>query len=546
VGHARWWQQAKFRCASRLAAGLASLLTLNDAWASGDGTLPPQDLLQETSRAKLPPPEPGTIRLQLHGEYQVRLTALSDLPLRPHPTRPGTASLRQTERLQHWLRLTPTLQLLGPVQVVGQLDFPTGLIAGRENELVGSADDPLDDRHPLRSDLRWLYAEWLSGVARVRLGQQPSHFGLGIVENDGDHPTPFGDYHGGNRVERAELSLNVLGASSPWRLRVAADLVYRDPFADLTEHETAMRAVLSAHYEPADESFFALYGALRHQRNRNQSLPGAEFDETLDWVTLDSTGRLRTEIPGVPGWAFAEYEVAVRLGNTSIARTVSQEQNDELEQIRAYGGAVRFGAAATSGAGANRFAHVVGSLEWGWASGDADPYDGVYRRFDFNPNHNVGLILFDEVLAWKTARAASLAQAPELVGRPLTGTALLPSNGAIFGATYLHPLVVYRPVRVLDLQLGAVVAQTTADFVDPAGVHLDGDYANYDAGDVHNHDLGLELDAGVEYRILLPYGSAVHLGSQAGILFPGNAFADATGSPLGRQYLAMGRLGVVY
>ena len=90
----------------------------------------------------------------------------------------------------------------------------------------------------------------------------------------------------------------------------------------------------------------------------------------------------------------------MRWGSTTMLRTITQQREGKRELIRAYGGLARVGAVATSGAGADQWAHFVGMLEWGWASGDSDPYDGTYRRFDFNPNHNVGLVLFEQVLGW--------------------------------------------------------------------------------------------------------------------------------------------------
>ena len=134
---------------------------------------------------------------------------------------------------------------------------------------------------------------------------------------------------------------------------------------------------------------------LFNNNDEDDALPGSEFHEELDWFVFDSTGRLRSELPGIAGWAFAEYEAALRLGRTTALRTAEQVRSDEHERIVAYGAMARVGAAATSGTGSRRWARLVGSVEWGWASGDADPYDGTLRRFDFNPNHNVGLILFD-------------------------------------------------------------------------------------------------------------------------------------------------------
>jgi len=304
--------------------------------------------------------------------------------------------------------------------------------------------------------------------------------------------------------------------------------------------------VLAAFYADKHENMIGFYSVYRTQRRTRESLPGREFDETLNVWGFDSAGKFNAKIPGASGYVFGEYEVAYLLGDTSYARTVTQARNNEREDIRALGAAARLGAVTTSGSGDQRWGKFVATLEWGWTQGDANPTDGVSHRFRFDPNHNVGLILFDEVLAWKTARAASIAADPGLTARPPAGSQLLPSNGSVFGATYLYPSVVWRPTRPLDVKLAAVIAQTTADFVDPVQVATTGNFRNYDGGDPKSHDLGVELDFGTEYRLPLDYGMNLELGAQGGVLFPGNAFADAGGNKMDNQYLGVLRLGLQY
>jgi hypothetical protein len=58
---------------------------------------------------------------------------------------------------------------------------------------------------------------------------------------------------------------------------------------------------------------------------------------------------------------------------------------------------------------------------------------------------------------------------------------------------------------------------------------VQGASVNYGGGDPKRHDLGIELDGGVEARFSLRFGVRVSLGAQAGVLFPGGALADASG-----------------
>ena len=52
-----------------------------------------------------------------------------------------------------------------------------------------------------------------------------------------------------------------------------------------------------------------------------------------------------------------------------------------------------------------------------------------------------------------------------------------------------------------------MIAQTTSDFVDPFRYGAQGVFRNFDGGDATNHNLGVEIDAGVGARV--PLGEAV-------------------------------------
>lgn len=500
----------------------------------------------ESGRAQFNPKKKQGFSFQLHGEYQLRATMLSDLPLRQFATDSSTGSLDQTFRLYHWLRLTPRVEYGENLSLIGQIDVPRGFIVGQTTEHVDSAEIPYDEHMPFEVKPRWLYLEYLSPIGLFRVGQQPSHWGMGILANDGDHPSLFGDYYGGSITERIAFATRPGGKDSPLTIAIAGDLVFKDNTADLTDGDKAFQAVLAAYYTDKADNSIGFYGVYRHQSRTDEGIPGREFDETLKVWVFDSAGRFNAKIPGSEGHVFGEYEVAYLLGDTNFTRTLSQALNNEREDIRQLGAAARVGALTTSGVGDDRWGDFVASLEWGWAQGDADPNDGVNHRFRFDPNHNVGLLMFDEMLAWKTARAASIAEDPNLSARPAPGIDLLPSNGAIFGATYLNPTILFRPVRALDIKLGAVIAQTTADFVDPVRVSVGGEFVNYDGGDPRSHDLGIELDGGIEYRLALDYDMTLEMGVQGGVLFPGNAFADAAGNKIDNQYIGVGRLGLQY
>jgi len=133
-----------------------------------------------------------------------------------------------------------------------------------------------------------------------------------------------------------------------------------------------------------------------------------------------------------------------------------------------------------------------------------------------------------------------------VVNRATPGLDLLPSKGGVFGATYLNPRFVVRPRPWLDLKGGVLIAQTTADFVDPYHAGALGNFANYDGGDPRRHDLGVELDLGFMTRIAFREGTTIELGGEGGAFFPGHAFDDASGRGLENQYLANLKAGILY
>src|SRR5207247_1483406 len=140
------------------------------------------------------------------------------------------------------------------------------------------------------------------------------------------------------------------------------------------------------------------------------------------------------------------------LGSTTIARTTAFPTQDVIQ----LGGA--------SELGVERPGHYRIALEGGYASGDSNPIDGSQRRFTFHPDHRIGLILFPELIAWQTARSATIAQDPSLMGTPARGARLLPTNGGVAGASYLNPTAqLFFFESRLDLRFGVVVATANTD-----------------------------------------------------------------------------------
>jgi hypothetical protein len=491
--------------------------------------MPLVDWAEASARVTPEPPAPGRVTLQVHGELALRAALASESRLRRADGSFGELGL--AERYYYWLRVTPRVRFGADFEIVGQADVPRGSFDPSEPSDVEISDEPYAGDRILDVDPRWLYAEYRTRSARLRIGQQPFHHGMGVVENDGDHPPLFGDYYGGDRYERAELVISP--AQTPWQFLVAFDLVYRDDAARLTDGDVALRGSLGMYYGDERARVSAL-GIFRHQRSDDAHSATREFST----MTLDSAGHYRALLRRANAEVFAEYEIAYRFGDESASRALGGIFDDDAG-VSAFGAAIRLGAAFAGTSGGKRFGRWVPAVEWGYASGDASPGRGKNREFSFDPNHRVGLLVFDEVLRWKTARSAAL------LGAPPPGPATIASQGAVRGATYVNPTLIFRPRNELDLKAGLVLAQATEDVVDPSS-SATGAKSNYDGGSSSARDLGVELDAGIEWRVSASPGLNLELGAQGGVFFPGRAFDTASGDRLDTQYIAVGRLGVQF
>ncbi|MEZ4302361.1 MAG: hypothetical protein R3B70_45965, partial [Polyangiaceae bacterium] len=480
---------------------------------------------------------------------------------------PEATTLGQNQYVYHWLRLTPRLQYRDTLALVAQIDVPRGMVAGDTTRYTDAVRDAWFEPNWFEVHPRQLYVEWTSPVGLFRVGQQTSHWGMGMLANDGDHASIFGDYQRGAIATRILYAVPPLGRGTPLLVALGGDLVFEDNTADLLGDDVkddpqngpskkrngdlAFQGVAAIAYRtPSWE--LGMYGVYRHQQRDDRSTGAlTPFTEVLEVGVLDITGKFNHPLPSGRAFLYGQAEAAMIFGQSTYVRGGYRKGLDPRaptrpEKIQSFGAVARLGVVREAREGDVRWGDFVAELEWGYASGDADPSDGVTKRFTMDPNHNVGLVLFDHVLAWKTARAATIAQDPQIVNRPTPGLDLLPSRGGVFGATYLNPRVIVRPRPWLDLRGGVVIAQSTADFVDPYHAGALGSFSNYDGGDSRRHDLGVELDLGFMTRIAFKQGTTIELGAEGGAFFPGHAFDDANGVSLDNQYLANMKVGVLY
>ncbi|HMA96017.1 MAG TPA: hypothetical protein VKP30_25195 [Polyangiaceae bacterium] len=489
-------------------------------------------------------PEPDLLKMEIHGEYLLHLSAVPSPRLAQYGFSDYADSLGQTHRLAHRMRFTPRLFYRDALAIVAQFDAPYGTVLGESPDHVEArGDQAATVAQPMRVALRWAYAEVRVGAGHLRLGQQPAHWGSGLVLNSGDERQFLGDSRFGTIVERLGYEGRPWGANSSFELIVATDWVVSDTKVQWLDGDHSMRSLIGASLQAGPDRRVGLMLMGENLRPKSgHAVVDARAPSEMT-ATIDLAGKYAFAVPGRHAFVMLAAEAAAVLGTSDVSPEILLPSNARVARFGALG---QLGVTAVRGSGRHSWANWGLMLEWGYMSGDSNPGDGTDRRFIANPSRRVGLVLFDEVLRWKAARAAAASSDPRLGMRPSASSYSIATNGGVAGATYLILQGLFRPIPNFDLRTAALVAQATSDGIDPVQLVTHGRWTNFDGGAPAHRDLGLELDFAAEFRQPLDHGISVMAGVEGGVLFPGRALADAQENTVGRQQLVRGRLGFYF
>lgn len=430
---------------------------------------------------------------------------------------------------------------LGTFSLVGEFDALVGQIAG--DDLVEPPDGADSGAWPRGGVIanentfvpRMAYAEWLTPVGQLQVGLQTSSWGLGILANDGafDAEGLFNQNFGGDRVIRAIFAtapLRPVSASDfaqNFYVAVGGDLVLRDENASLSDGDQAWQGVLAATYrtEPLEGGTYLVY--------RNQT---DDDGDTLEIFGADIFAE-KTWEAGPAGWGFrAAGEGSLLVGETT--RTLAVRSAEPVD-LAALGVALESDVRYEPGITTLR-------LKAGYASGDANADDDTLFRFRFDPNYDVGLVLFDYFLPAVSRDAVRRIADPTRSGQPPKGVEGLVNDGAIENAYYLNPQLLFGHEDGLLTGVGVLYAWAPEPVMDPFLSFESGGVPTGVGGGAAGHELGLEADAAIRYRFN-PFGRlVVEAKGEFGILFPGDAFDDAFETPAGPQSLGRVRLALSY
>jgi hypothetical protein len=417
-----------------------------------------------------------------------------------------------------------------PLKLVGMLDLASGRWAPLRSgdpviqEILDDGQPPVPTR--LRVvDPRELYLQWTFRYGQLRLGQMSFVWGQGLVANDGNNMDRFGDLKFGDDGD-GSIQERILFATKPMArgggpgkdviFALGADLIFRDPNADLVQGDLAGQGIFVVRWEPSQKpgNWLGAYAVYRRQNNADDG-DAIAGDDLLEVGAADIAGQgfryLRPDLALI-----GAFEAVVIGGRTTFQRG----DHDESQVLQ--------GAAALRAYIGNPSTWLAG-LDAGWMSGDANPDDAEVNNFQAAPGYTAGLLLFQYYEGWQSARSELQALDPNLAGVPPNGTQYIPTEGSVTNVLFAHPKARWGLWERFEVWGGPLVAASAVPLVDPVETQLNGGAPTNALGGLSDRRyLGTELDLGIRGR----YGFRnlwLQAGLQGGVLFPGPAFVDASG-----------------
>lgn len=445
------------------------MLLIAAAYAQERPTNPAEET-PEVTEAQVELESRGEATFEHHGELRFIGTAPPDFAVDSDGT-----MVDQGAVLDSRLRLGGAMEMGGSTLDV-ELDLFDAQIAGDTWAL--SADDERRRADKGMSSeaftLRNAKVSGLVGPAMLTAGFSTSHWGLGMLANDGAHDPTFGRNDLADRVFRISAATRVPTAAAPLGLVIAADRVIADDLARFEQGQAAYQGIFAAVLGDREATHAGVYTVYRTQREldwRRRTQVGV-LDVTGAWLV--DAGAFDLRVAG---------EAAGVFGQTS--RSLSYNARDQL--------AVR-SAGATGLIAADAELYSL-QLRGGWASGDGDSYDGTTSDFSFDRNFDVGMVMFDEFQGGLENGAYLQLTDPYNTGKAPDGIEALLSEGAFKRATFVQPAVTLNPKPWGSIRLGVTSAWQSAPIAQPFESHRAGGVPTNHLGDATVGSwLGWEFD----------------------------------------------------
>lgn len=496
-------------------------------------------------------------------EYRAQGTAINPLSL-------NTVSDRRAAWFEHRLRLDGTVDFDEKVRIVASFDVLDGVLWG-DNGTTGVAPEAnagtnVNAKNP---NVAVRCIQYKGGETGEPLSG--AYYGYGLCEGEilkvrrayGEVVTPIGLLRVGRQAQN--LGNTVQGASGDgranrWGIAGAGSYVDRIAFGtkpleafkekedrDLTLDRGLFAAVAYDHLVNDEIKLFGdnVQQVATTVFYKAPDWPGGENLELQAYWAHRWDDQYQSYINAFGGRAISRFgpaligiEGAGNIGGTTeIAEAYRTITNDPPtdQTILQFGGRVV----------ARLESDIVsGHLEFDYASGDGDPTPRTpLSAFVWAPDSNVGLLMFEHILQFQSARAA--AAATEVLRRlnaPSFPVDTIDTRGSFTNAIAFFPQVDFTPHEDVLIRGGVLMAWSPEPVVDPVqsllrrdGTVLEDDLQNFAGGKPGNF-YGTEIDLRGRWRFVEHFA----LDLEGAILFPGDAFEDVNGDAA-RSVLVQGR-----
>ena len=503
--------------------------------------------------------EEQDLTFDLEGYYRTRGYVFKDLfeaPVSgPGAGRPGGNGTYMQQRL----RLQPTVAFEKKAKFIMMADVLDDVVWGDNDSKAATAlfaGDPsvtgIDGQETDVFQIKRAWMEFDVPIGKIKIGRQPSNWGLGLLANGGDgFDDLFGENHGGSTYDRFIFATKPLAifqkiagkkdSGTPLYMIVGVDRLVEDSRDQYYGYKCPENPAGGGWVDGVHDEY--------DERCDLQTYTGDAGRDGITDVTHDYTEERESQYRQSDWWADSSDDVmemiyaliykadgielagqtsALTLGVYSVNRKQVESKSDiwildayahlrwngllvegEVLNIRGKSSAIAlpgafdptgemddplakevdiWGYVARAGYDQAEYAAI---METGYAGGDSDVGDSDFTGRPLHPDYNVGLLLYEEILSRVTAAS-------------WTDTASsLWSKGGVYNSKYIYPHVKVRPKE--NLEIRAAYLRAWPDKPDGTNIlcadgdEVDGkklECATYDAKDKH---IGWEANFGVHH-----------------------------------------------
>lgn len=403
-----------------------------------------------------------------HGYYRTRLAGLYNLDLQNNNA--AIANTNNQNGLIYFnemrLRVEPSLKLNDFLQIRTQIDFLDNVLFGNnvtvEQEILSPVVGTITMPAGIGSNslvggaagnngsvnVRRVWMDITTPIGKFQIGRQPSHWGLGIFQNDGNgREADFGDT--ADRIMYlTQFPIGDKGALTAGALWDIAYEAQRDPrIGGLTSairengQDTNQYAIV-LYYEQPEFTIGTFSGIRRRHGGSGTTTTARDVNGTLQAAGIDGNS-LMYFFDGYARVNLKHHRIqaeAVYLGgkiSTGVAINaipfpgLAAPGIIQLPANQSIG--VLMGALEAKG-----FYDWGGEWEvkGGYAQGDSSPLSNKITQYGFRPDYQVALLMFNYPLGTSPTLRNATTGAKLTGGVPITGNMI---NNAYYGtATYMH------------------------------------------------------------------------------------------------------------